>query len=1465
VTIYGADYYGQDPNGSFVYYGLTYPYGSTKTVPAFLTVDPFIATSIDYSHILLNWTQPAQTGWSDFRLLSNRYGFPVDENDGTLLIDAGGPNWPGSSYLDSNVIPGTYHHYAIYLLVTEPPSAPILNSSYTSAFTDGAGASSVLSTLGTTTSTPNIPVGTPYPYGFQFVSNPGAVSSLNYPYNSPINITPSTQYTVTAWVYSTTGEVFMGMNWQNAGSLVSSNTNTFSVPVNQWTQISSTVTSPSSGAVNGSAIIQQAVGTNYGPYGTFYATGIVIQKGVQTPATATPAQTQWVRAGIAACLAPTDYNSTQFLIDTIPEFYKQGLTGDLTTDENGNSFLNQYLSIIAWSIDYLKTALFITQNINNPDIIPLNDLYNLALTVGFPYEPEISAGIIRMGIQNVAQLVQQRGTPEGIAAYTSSLAGFSLDLTVGYNIMLDVLQSTFDYPTSMGQWNANQTYQIGDIVDYGNYKYVANVASTDLPPTGLNSNNTQWNVFYYTSVANSPGYITNPLTNWPSTWEPRWASASNEYPNDVTALREAVGILDPTLSGALYLHKGLKIKNNSGGTTTTDIRSVSRLPSDITLGNAQPDPSQVINDGVPVPFTIPQDLYSATTAYETGQIVTYQGLPFMALKASTNIAPSSNYTPSNEWQPLGYDGRCQLMTSMYTMGDLSASVQQVNIQPYVSFYDQYGIHIADLLCRSQNLQVNDVSCAATTNQSFNHTSSTILTASANGVTTIDGVTITAIGQGVLLAGQTSALDNGYYAVTTVGTVSVATVLTRYGTGASSYPGSYVYVESGTANGGKTYYCTNTSTPTLGTTALTFSATASAGYFYPNNIMFDSFAKPSDWGSNVTLHTPEVGLNSNVQYAYTAASSNFVIDAFTNGVVRPANPNTQCLVYVPYASANTMTGITIVTTPIQLGFVQGLACRVASASSYIRIDQNAIVENNGGTYTVLVAHSVPAAAGDRLTAICNGNTITAYINGTQVSTTSTSFNNSQVNFGFIYETSSTVGGVVQPRATLGIPRRRRSSIRARINYLQAPFIWKLTGTIQPRTTVPIPRRVRARAFVKFLPVTTVNRPGPGNIQPAATQPHQRLATQRARAWTKYAPVKTTNVQPGQVQPDPTVMLPRRKSTRAYIHGTPLVYTYHTGGSVQPEATLAHQRTYLQRHRGFFGPDFSIGLESPSTHVPGRAQRTGYVIQRPANRRSRAVVNGRYAAAANAGPGTYGPAGQTQRTGYVAQRNVQQRERASVGYRCSVGAGHGATVDLQRGTVQARPTIAIPRRRVSRAVVGNNIQLGDGQPGTVVFGPSGVQPLASKPSQRAKSQRSRAVINGRTTYEIGPEQPRGGNGKVQPRPVVARRASARAYVMFKPIRNIVDLGVGQVQPRATVPVPRRRATRAFVKFTAVTTMNKAGWGTVQPRPVASLPRRKSTRAYVKFTPVKTTDQAMGQTEATDVVVRSRSRSRRGVSRG
>ena len=105
-----------------------------------------------------------------------------------------------------------------------------------------------------------------------------------------------------------------------------------------------------------------------------------------------------------------------------------------------------------------------------------------------------------------------------------------------------------------------------------------------------------------------------------------------------------------------------------------------------------------------------------------------------------------------------------------------------------------------------------------------------LTASSNGALSLDGST-PSVADRILVKDQSTGFQNGIYVVTTVGDGSTAFVLTRAtpeDQPAELTGGSFVFVESGTANGDNGYVFTHTGSPTFGTTALDVAQFSGAG-------------------------------------------------------------------------------------------------------------------------------------------------------------------------------------------------------------------------------------------------------------------------------------------------------------------------------------------------------------------------------------------------------------------------------------------------------------------------------------------------------------------------------------------------------------------------------------------------------------------------------------------------------------
>ena len=106
---------------------------------------------------------------------------------------------------------------------------------------------------------------------------------------------------------------------------------------------------------------------------------------------------------------------------------------------------------------------------------------------------------------------------------------------------------------------------------------------------------------------------------------------------------------------------------------------------------------------------------------------------------------------------------------------------------------------------------------------------TLTNSGAQASLSVDGVSLS-VNDRVLVWQQTTGTQNGVYVVTTVGSGATNWVLTRSSdtnTSSEGDPnslggGDYFFVQSGTTLGYHSYVCTNTSTITFGTTAITFS-------------------------------------------------------------------------------------------------------------------------------------------------------------------------------------------------------------------------------------------------------------------------------------------------------------------------------------------------------------------------------------------------------------------------------------------------------------------------------------------------------------------------------------------------------------------------------------------------------------------------------------------------------------------
>ena len=111
-----------------------------------------------------------------------------------------------------------------------------------------------------------------------------------------------------------------------------------------------------------------------------------------------------------------------------------------------------------------------------------------------------------------------------------------------------------------------------------------------------------------------------------------------------------------------------------------------------------------------------------------------------------------------------------------------------------------------------------------------------ITAGSNGAISVYGVTLV-VNDRVLVKDQSTAAQNGFYKVTTVGSGSAAFVLTRTpdaDAASELTAGAFTFTEEGTANADNGYVLSTNGAITLGTTGITFEQFSGAGQISAGN-------------------------------------------------------------------------------------------------------------------------------------------------------------------------------------------------------------------------------------------------------------------------------------------------------------------------------------------------------------------------------------------------------------------------------------------------------------------------------------------------------------------------------------------------------------------------------------------------------------------------------------------------------
>ena len=242
-----------------------------------------------------------------------------------------------------------------------------------------------------------------------------------------------------------------------------------------------------------------------------------------------------------------------------------------------------------------------------------------------------------------------------------------------------------------------------------------------------------------------------------------------------------------------------------------------------------------------------------------------------------------------------------------------------------------------------------------------------LTADANGALTIDGVA-TVANDRVLIKNQASAVQNGIYKVTTIGSGSAAFVLTRSpdaDTAAELTGGTFFFVEEGTANADNGYVATHNGTPTFGSTNIQFQQFSGAGQISAG----DALTKTGNT-INVAVDDSSVEVSSDALRVKASGITNAMLaGSITNAKLAGSIANAKL------ANSSITVGDGSNTTAVALGgtitYAAGEGIDVAESSGTITYSAELATTSNKGVASFASANFTVSSGAVTVTGIDGG--------------------------------------------------------------------------------------------------------------------------------------------------------------------------------------------------------------------------------------------------------------------------------------------------------------------------------------------------------------------------------------------------------------------------------------------------------------------------------------------------------------
>jgi hypothetical protein len=175
----------------------------------------------------------------------------------------------------------------------------------------------------------------------------------------------------------------------------------------------------------------------------------------------------WVRVGDVSAVSAKDYGYTDLMYNSLPEVHKVTSLGDPMSNLYNDDLYN-FLSLFGFQLSLMNTYTNLLTNRYNVESVGGALMPTFMQEFGVTYEPEVGLQQSRILLQNIATVLKEKGSRDGLQEYLKVYSGYPIStintsatnpasdgFTVGKNLMLDYNDSSFE--ESIGHWSSSDS------------------------------------------------------------------------------------------------------------------------------------------------------------------------------------------------------------------------------------------------------------------------------------------------------------------------------------------------------------------------------------------------------------------------------------------------------------------------------------------------------------------------------------------------------------------------------------------------------------------------------------------------------------------------------------------------------------------------------------------------------------------------------------------------------------------------------------------------------------------------------------------------------------------------------------------------------------------------------------------------------------------------------------------------